>query len=547
MLTHLNVRDFALIRHLDVELGPGFTVITGETGAGKSIMVDAMGLLLGDRGSASAVRTGASRAELGAEFDLSELPAAREWLERNALDEPEDRGCVVRRTIGSDGRSRAFINGRNVTLTELRELGTLLVDIHGQHEHRALLDPETQLRWLDEYGSEQSLVTSVRDHYRHWLDTRRELETLQGQVQAAERERKLLEYQVSELEALELRPGEIESLETEQRRLAAADVIRDIVGRSVDALAEDDGMADRLARLEGEIARIDDSHANLANARELLASANIHLAEAAAELRRYGESVEINPERLREIDERLSSIFDAARKHQTQGPLLPELLVELKRRLAGLGSDEQRLETVRAAHDEARAAYEKGAAALSAQRRRAAKGFARDVSRRMRALGMPKATLEVAFIERESERGRESVTLLVSTNTGMAPGLLAQVASGGELSRLSLAVEVVAARKSAIPSLVLDEADIGIGGAVAESVGEMLRTLSEKTQVLCVTHLPQVAAKGHHHLRVTKTDSATAADRLGPKERVEELARMLAGKSVTQRARDHAQELLQEA
>ncbi len=549
MLTHLNVRNFALIDCLDVDLAAGFTVITGETGAGKSIMVDALGLLVGNRGSAMMVRSGTSRAELSAEFDLAGLPGAGEWLEERALEDAEDKDrCVVRRTISSDGRSRAFINGRSITLQELRELGAHLVDIHGQHEHRALLAPETQLRWLDEYGSDASLVTGVRTHYREWIEARRELEALGAQVRSGEHERKLLEYQVSELESLALEPGEVETLVADQRRLASAEEVRGVIVRATDTLSEDDGLTDRIARLGSELGTMDDSHPSLVSARELVNTAAIHLSEAETELRRFGDSVEINPARLHEVEERLSRIFDTARKHQTQGPLLPRLLEDLRNRLSALGNDEQRLEEMTAAEDTAREAYDRTATKLSAQRHRAARGFTRDVGNRMHALGMPKAKLEVVFTERESERGRENVVLEVSTNTGVPPGPLAQVASGGELSRLSLAVEVVAAGQSAIPSLVLDEADIGIGGAVAETVGEMLRTLAAKTQVLCVTHLPQVAAKGHHHLRVSKTEnSETRARLLTSEERVEELARMLAGKSITQRARDHAQELLQEA
>ena len=548
MLTHLSVRNFALIDHLDVEFGGGFTVITGETGAGKSIMVDALGLLLGNRASAGVVRGNASRAELVAEFDLAAHPKARDWLVERALEDTEDADhCVVRRTIGSDGRSRAFINGTNTTLQELRELGTQVVDIHGQDEHRALLAPETQLAWLDEYGSEPELVAAVREHYRAWLDAHRELEALREQVQAGERERKLLEYQVSELAALELVPGEIDVLDSEQRRLASASDVRAIIARASSALAEDDGLNDRVARLGSELEAIDDPHSALPAARDLVTSAAIDLSEAVNELRRYAESVEINPARLSEVEERLSKLFETARKHQTQATLLPELLKERRRRLAGLTGAEGRLEDATGAELETRAAYDKAAAKLSAQRKRAARGFTRDVARRMGELGMPNAKLRVTFVERESERGHESITLEVSTNPRTAPGPLALVASGGELSRLSLAVEVVAAEKSAIPSLVLDEADIGIGGAVAQTVGELLRTLAEKAQVLCVTHLPQVAAKGHHHLHVSKTqDSGTEARQLSSVERIEELARMLGGKAITQRALDHAQELLQD-
>lgn len=552
MLTRLQVRNFAIIDEIEIELGPGMTVLTGETGAGKSILVDSLSLVLGERGGAGLARDDGKRMELAAEFDVSDHPAARAWLAEQSLD--LDGECLLRRVIGEDGRSRAFINGNAVPLTSLKSLGELLLDIHGQHFHQSLVRRDVQRDLLDHYGHLQAERAAVTDAWSAWHSLAGRLRELQEAEADRASRLDLLKFQTQELDALSLEPDEYASLLAERERFRHGAQLADSVGSALAALYE--GEPDNAQRLIAEAAHrlaaaaaID---ACLETVRALVEEAGIQVSEAADALQRYGEALEADPARLERVEERLDAIRGLARKHRVEPDALPALQEALRQNLEELSNAAATGARLEKDARAAREAYLQAAGGLSAARRKAATSLAKEVTEAMRGLGMPQGAFEVALEPRVPEdagpTGQDEITYLISANAGQAPLPLAKIASGGELSRMSLAIQVIASDGSAIPTMVFDEVDAGVGGGVAEMVGRRLKALAESRQVLCVTHLPQVASLADHHCRVLKMSDGkttrTAITSLGEDERVEEIARMLGGVKITRRTRDHAAEML---
>ncbi|WP_405233438.1 DNA repair protein RecN [Lentisalinibacter salinarum] len=555
MLKRIHIRNFAIIDEIELDLGAGMTALTGETGAGKSILIDALGLILGDRGSAEVVRQGAKRAEISAEFEIDGMAEVETWLEEQSLD--LDGECLLRRVIGGDGRSRAYINGNAVPVQNLRAIGEHLVDIHGQHEHQSLARREAQRDLLDHHGGHQNLREELGDAWRRWQRLADELDDLRTRRSERDSRLEFLRFQVDELEALALGPEELAELEAERRRLANMSRLAEGSAAALGALYENDEVsaqslvAESVRRLE-ELAELDPA---LEGAARLAVEAEAAISEAAEEIRRYTGSLESDPGRHDEVETRLGAIRDVARKHRVEAGELPSQLERLQAELTELEEADVRLESLERDAAAAREKYDGLAAELTAARRRTAGDFSEQVTAAMQTLSMSGGRFVVA-VETPAdaeprEHGADRVEFLVSANPGQEPMSLARVASGGELSRISLAIQVVAAGASTIPSMVFDEVDSGIGGGVAEIVGRRLRQLGDQRQVLCVTHLPQVASQAHRHLRVAKvTDgksTRTGITPLGDKERVEEIARMLGGVEITERTREHAAEMLAEA
>ena len=543
MLKQLTVRNFALVTALDIEFAPGLTVITGESGAGKSILLSALALVLGERAATANIRPGAASCEVAADFELNPNGAAWRYLEaRELMDAHEPNRCLVRRVVAG-GRSRAFVNGAPVNLGALQALCEPLVDIYGQHEHRSLLERSVQLSLLDDYAAAGAQAAAVRDAHRLWQTRQGELETALGRAQGNSERMDLLRYQADELKALAVQEGEFEALTAQRKRLAAASDIRATVASHAAAL--DDDLIPRLARGASDLEAIDDSHPALAAAQRQLQAARVEAEEALTELRDYFDAVPEDAAALAEVDERLDLIHDVARKHRVAPASLARHAGEVAAELNALDAGTERLDELQAACRAAEMAYDEAAAKLSKTRHRAAPAFAKEVGAALEELKLPDATLEVEFTPTRNERGLEAAGYLVRTNPQYPPAALRDIASGGELARIGLAIEAVAAQRSALPCLVLDEADVGVGGATADRLGRMLRRLAEHAQVVCVTHAPQVAALGDTHLRVMKSSgSEVVIDRLGTAERVEELARMLAGRRVTGETRDYARTLL---
>ena len=552
MLMNLQVRDFAIVDRIDIEFEQGMTVLTGETGAGKSILVDALGLVLGDRGNAQLVRDGAKRAEFAAEFDVSGLPVVSAWLEEHALD--LDGDCLLRRVINADGRSRAFINGNAVPLSQLKSLGELLLDIHGQHFHQSIGRRDIQRDLLDHFGGLLDDRAVVATHFIEWRTLRERLD----QLLSAESERAarldLLTFQLQELDSLNVQRGEFEELVAERRRLQNSGRLAEGIMAATDSLFDnDEGNANSLvADAQRAIEHLTAFDASLEPVVELLNSASIQVSEAVDTLRRYGENLDMDPARRDEVEVRLDDIQTVARKHRVEPDELPALAESLRREHDDLSNAEERGRELERQAESARREYLERAGALSKARRKAAKAFAASVTAAMHGLGMPGGRFEIALSQRDESDARawglDRIEFLISANPGQAPQSLAKIASGGELSRMSLAIQVIASDGSAIPTMVFDEVDSGVGGGVAEMVGRRLQELGASRQVLCVTHLPQVASLADRHFRVSKvTDGKTTRTQLQPLDedgRIQELARMLGGVEITRKTLDHAAEML---
>ena len=551
MLIQLCVRDFAIVEQLELELAGGMTAVTGETGAGKSILVDAIGLLLGDRADSGVIRHGAGRADLSAVFDLSQLPAASAWLNEHDLAGEGD--CHLRRVIAGSGRSRNYINGVPQPAQALRELGELLVDIHGQHEHQSLLRRDAQRQLLDDYAGNQTFVAELAERYRNWSQLRQDLRALRQASGERDARLDILRYHLRELVALDLAEGEVAELEREQRRLANASQLLETGQRLLDWLTEGDGddMADRLGQSLRELDALNRLDPRLAPVSELLNAALIQVQEAGGELRGYVSDLDLDPEHLARIEQRLAAALQLARKHRTAPEELPALRARFETELDRLEHSETRLDELQQAVKAARAVYQEQADRLSERRTAAARELGERVSVALAELGMPGGRFHIA-LERQDQPapgGLETVEFQVSANPGQPLRPLAKVASGGELSRISLAIQVITARAARIPTLIFDEVDSGIGGGVAEVVGRQLRALGGNRQVLCVTHLPQVAAQAHQHFKVDKqTDGASTHTQVLPLDasaRVTEIARMLGGLELTASTLAHAREMVE--
>lgn len=556
MLSSIRIRNLAVVAAADLDFSSGFSVMTGETGAGKSILVDALALALGARAEGRLVRTGAERAEVAAIFDRDSLPIeAQSWLAEQDLDTAED--CVMRRTLSAEGRSRGFINGQPVTMQSLRELGEKLVDICGQQAYLGLRHPAAQRQLLDQFGGHQQALDRVAAAFSAWRRDRAALETHDQANRDREQRMDLLSFQCQELTALALQTGEYAQLQTEHRVLSASQRIEAGLGEVLTGLYEGESASaqDLLARCEHQLTSLAETDPELAPTAGILRDAGVLVSEAAAAVRDRLNGLEHDPAREEQVGQRLADARDLARKHRIEPEELPALHERLTAELDNFSSSaEQREKLVEqlAADAEALTA---AAAKLSRARKKAATRLAREVTAQMHDLGMPGGEFAVQLPGRDSTEpsphGAEGVAFQVTTNPGQAPGPLAKVASGGELSRLSLALQVAAISGNATGTLVFDEVDSGVGGRVAEMIGQQLRALGQNAQVLCVTHLPQVASQGNHHFRVSKRtkagETSTAVEPLSPAQRVEELARMLGGLKITSRTREHAEEMLSAA
>ncbi|BBP03959.1 DNA repair protein RecN [Sulfuriferula plumbiphila] len=548
MLRQLSLRDFVIVDALDIEFEPGFTVLTGETGAGKSILVDALALALGERGDASVVREGALRAEISAEFDCSGLPGLQDWLAESALD--DDATCLLRRVVDSNGRSRCFINGRSVTAQQLREAGEFLVDIHGQHAHQSLLKTAAQRDLLDSYGGLQPLVRQVADAYRHWRDLHDRLSALRDNSSGLDAERERLHWLVTDMDTLQFTQAGWDELQAEHRRLANAASLMEGVGLALDVLSEGETAAEQqISAVSARLASLADYDSDLQPARELVESAALQLQEATHSLRRYLDHLEADPARLNEVEARIEQVLDTARKYRVKAEQLPDLLASAQTRLSELGATADPAALEQAARG-AREQWLAHAAKLSTERTRAAGKLAASVSLSMQQLALAGGTFEIGLtpLAEGNAHGLEQVEFMVAPHPGTAPKALAKVASGGELSRISLALQTAVSQVAGVPTLIFDEVDVGIGGGVAEIVGTLLKNLAGSRQVLCITHLPQVAACGQQHLQVSKAarDGGVVSHitALDASARVDEIARMLGGVTITETTRKHAAEML---
>ncbi len=550
MLRHLALKDFAVVRAAELEFGSGMTVISGETGAGKSLLVDALGFLSGLRADSGVVRHGAERAELSAEFDLDDASPALAWLRDNELD---DSDCQLRRVIRADGGSRAWINGRSVTLTQLTELAALLVEIHGQHEHQALLSRPSQLALLDAYARNDAERGAVRSASTVWNGLLRERDTLSQQGDVSDR-LNYLEHQFGELEREDLAAAAIEALSASHRRQANASGLIDACNAAFARLAGEEApsVSRQLQQTRGELARLAEHEPRLSEVDALIDGANIQLDEALVVLDRIRDDLDADPAQFMELERKLGRIHDLARKHRVPPEQLGARRDAIASELDALRGAGERLLSLNTEIEAAAKTWRSAAAALAQTRQKAAAKLAKATTALIAELGMGGGRFEIAIEANDSERpdplGSERVEFLVSANAGQPPRALRKVASGGELSRISLAIEVAALGLDAVPTMVFDEVDSGIGGAVSEIVGQKLRALSEKRQVLCVTHLPQVAAQGHAHYRVSKAPvdgmTQSAVESLTARQREEELARMLGGVEVSKEARAAAKRLL---
>ena len=555
MLTHLQIRDFAIIDAVELELRAGLTVLTGETGAGKSIIVDALQLLAGGRAGAEVVRHGAERAEVSGTFDVAQAPRElRQWLEEQSIGAGTE--LIMRRVVGSDGRSRAYLNGQSVPVQSLREAGNILVDIHGQHEFQSLTRGASQRDLLDAHGSLTALTGQVGIAHRVWLGLLNRTLELESKARDRDARLDLLRYQVQELDGLRLKDGELAALGEERARLANRGRLATGAQTALGELYENDaasahaGVSRALTALRPLVAL----DAKLGEVLPLLEEASVQIREAARELERYRESLDVDATRQDEVERRLAAVEELSRKHRVAPAQLPERAAQLRTEFEQLERAELDLAQLRKELGGALEGYRTQAQELSGKRQKAARALAKDISARMQTLGMSGGRFEADVTQEgnadPTQHGIDRIEFRVSANPGQPPRALAKVASGGELARLSLAVQVSCAAQE-MRCMVFDEVDAGIGGAVAEIVGRELRRLGERGQVLCVTHLPQVACQSHHHLRVSKlTDgrtTRTTLNELTPGERVEELARMLGGVEVTDKARAHARDMLSAA
>ena len=552
MLRSLVIRDFVIVDSLELDFESGFTALTGETGAGKSIMIDALSLALGGRAEANVVRVGKARAEIAAEFDLSRILAARNWLDDNELADDDKNMLLFRRVLDAGGRSKAFINGTAVTLTQMRDLAERLVDVHGQHEHQTLLKRDAQLGLLDGFADNEALLIDVKAKHGGWSQLSATRRAREANEIAIAREFEELSYQINEIDALKFSIAHWEETLTEQRRLANAAGLIESAQSAIDTL--DDNEAAVLSRVDEVASRLSrdaETDPALKESVALVDSASVELREAVSNLRHYLRTLDVDPARLSEIDREMADVQEIARKFRIEPKRIPDLLQQKRDRMSALGGG-QSLDELIAAEQLAHATYMDAAKKLTKSRQLAAKKFALQVTTSLQELAMPGGKFAVEFTPREpSASGLEGCEFQVAAHAGQTLGPLAKIASGGELSRVSLAIQMLASVKASVATMIFDEVDAGIGGRVAEVVGRLLRSLGQQHQVLAVTHLPQVAACAEHQFQVAKTASdgvaTTSITLLSNKTRVEEIARMLGGIKITEATRKHAAEMLRNA
>jgi DNA repair protein RecN (Recombination protein N) len=553
MLTHLSIRNFAVVKTLDVDFSLGMTAITGETGAGKSISVDALGLCLGDRADSGMVRTGADKAEVSAGFNVKQLPGALKWLEEHELLDDEE--VLIRRVVSSEGRSKAFVNGTPVPLQQLKHLGQFLLSIHGQHAHQQILKSDNQRHLLDQFAEHDTLLVKVADSYQALRTQRQHYQNLlEGQQQREDRSQ-LLSYQIQELDEYALADGEFIALEIEHKKLSHSQTLLEqsqisfhqlYEAEEFNALSAVQSSVDRLTELQ-------EHDPSLAPIVTMLTEASIQIDEAANELRAYTEQLEIDPMRMQNVEARYSQALDLSRKHNVNPETLYGFHQQLTTEFSELVKDDSLLEELKEQLGQLEHQYHQAANKLSISRQKAAKSFARRVEQHIHQMNMAEAVFKIEVehqtLGAPNKLGLDTVQFVVSTNKGQALDNLEKVVSGGELSRIGLAIQVISSSNNDIATMIFDEVDSGISGSTASVVGQLLRTLGESTQVICVTHLPQVAARAHNQMFVTKfSDKKTTETHmisLQESERIEELARLLAGDTLTESAIANARELLQ--
>lgn len=551
MLTQLTIQNFAIVRFLELDINNGLTTITGETGAGKSIAIDALGLCLGERAESAMVRPGEEKTDISARFDICNNLAARQWLDENELDADDE--CILRRIVTHEGRSKAYINSTPVPVSQLRILGTHLVSIHGQHAHLELLKPARQLAIIDEFGHHQGLKKQVSTSYQQWQTLRHEKERRQSLQTEQQARQQLLEYQVDELDQFNLQVDEYQQLEQQHKRLANSSELLTTCQQLSQMLYQDDN-ANVMAMLQQAARKLSgliEYEPELQSTFDMLQEAMIQVEESGQQLSHTADQLEVDPQQFTELEERLSQCLDLARKHQIPPEQLPQLHQKLSDELRQISDDDALLAGMNEQIEQSWQTYCKQAAKLTKARQRQAKQLSKLLEQSIRQLSMPKAHCQMQIIEdsdHPSPGGWDKAELLVSTNPGQPLQPINKVVSGGELSRIGLAIQVISAEHIRVPTLIFDEVDVGISGPTAAVVGHMLRQLGKTNQVLCVTHLPQVAGNGHQQLRVSKKQqhqqTETLMESLSGEQRVEELARLLAGNEVTDIALANARELL---
>lgn len=556
MLLQLNIQNFAIVRSLDIDWQSGMTTITGETGAGKSIAIDALGLCLGDRATTNVVRPNCKKADLAATFETNKNKLAQAWLKQHDLVSEDDSECILRRVISAEGRSKSYINGSQVPLVQLKEIGQLLINIHGQHDHQLIVKANQQCRLLDNYANHLTLLNDVKHYAQQWNKLNKELDILQQSKQQREAEQQLIQYQVTELDEFSLQEGEFSLLEHDYKRHSNAQDLLDTTLISLQTLSENDNfnIMDALSECSDNVnslARVDNQLNDVAT---ILSDALIQLGEANNDLKHYYQQLELDPQNFAIIEERYSTALQLAKKHQVSPEKLSGFHHELKQQLASMTGDETRIDAIIIESEQAKRHYLESAMALSTSRQKSATKLSKLISQSMQELNMPHGQFHIAVdtpnidTAMVNTSGIDTIGFQVSINPGQALEAMHKVASGGELSRISLAMQVILADKVITPTLIFDEVDVGISGPTAAMVGKKLQQLSKNTQVICVTHLPQVACKGHQQLFVSKlTDgelTETKVSELSESNRVKEIARLLAGDKISQHSLANAQELL---
>ncbi len=555
MLTHIHISNLAIVDEIDIELEPGMTTLTGETGAGKSILVDALGLVLGDRADSAVIRHGCERAEIAAGFDITGNRSVSRWLQQRDMD--ADGECQLRRVINRSGRSRGYINGQAATMNLLRELGEQLVDIHGQHEHQSLLRTPVQRQLLDAFGGHHKALEQVAALSADWREARARLDTLVTSDTERDARLDLLRYQLQELDALGMTSADITSIDEEYARQANAGRLLSACQAGLQRLDADDGesASSLVNQTLDELRELSTLDSGLQETVALLTEAAINIQEGITSLRHYTDGLDLDPERLHWLEQRIGLLHDLARKHHCKPVELPDVERRLREELDSIEHADEHRADLETRVSELGSAWSGAAAELTRRRKKAARTFSKEITAAMQTLGMAGGIFEARVDQRKdaacSANGQDDIVFLVSANKGQPPQALAQVASGGELSRISLSIQVISAGSETIPTLIFDEVDSGIGGGVAEIVGRKLRALANGRQVLCVTHLPQVAALAHQQCQVIKTTTGettrTRVSRLDSQERIDEIARMLGGVKITRQTRGHAEEMIKMA
>ena len=553
MLKHLYIRNFAIIDQLELDFDAGMTALTGETGAGKSILLGALSLVLGDRADNDSIKQGSDFAEIVAEFDISKLDNVNSWLVSNELN--TDNECILRRRISKDGRSRAYINSTPVNLQIIRELAEMLIDIHGQHEHQSIMKSIVQRQLLDDYANHSPLLESVSNTFVELKLVEEQLQHLQQTSNEQNDRLDLLRFQTQELDALALEDGEYQNLESMHKRMANAEKLHSTVQGAIHTLSEDEtaNMQSSLSHIINSLADASEIDENLSPVSSMLQEALIQVDESVSHLQNYIDDIDLDPSQLAKTEQRIQDILDMARKHRVEPENLPQLFESLQEELDDIDHVDERLEELAIQHRQLEEKYHAASDKLSKSRIKAAKQLDKHISKSMQTLGMNGGQFEVNIHSstKPSAHGTDQIEFTVTANAGQACKPLARVASGGELARISLAIQMIIANNSKIPTLIFDEVDSGVGGGIAEIVGQHLRALGSTNQVLCITHLPQVASQAHNHLRVekqTKNEQTTSqVVSLDDEQRRQEIARMLSGVEITEQSLAHADEMIERA